>query len=619
MQKIRFPKMLTLSFLITAIVFIVVQLEANSDSNKPALIPVCDDVTIVLSGKAAATIVIPVQPSDAEKFSAAKFQFYVQKISGAELPIVSEGTVAEGNRVLIGAIAANRNLIDKMKSRKVTDESSIVTADSNTVHIVGVDDIGTIHATYFTLEDFGCRWYLPGEWGTVIPDLKTLVVKAGEKLREPSFKIRSGLPATGTATDTDRTWALNEWGRGNHLGGYKWWGAGHSYNYLISDDGYFESHPEWFALIDGKRDSSQLCTTNPEMRKEAAKNLLLQLKELGSNVPKLICISPNDSFHLCECDECKKLIPDMPDGQGKNVNDHIDRIVDFANYMCIKIQNVYPEHYVTYYCNYHSTGTPKLVKPAKNTVFWLTQWGDDEFRSVDDETRLGSAINNWKKFGNPLFLYTYWGSFGSYSFWPVVHTISKDIPYFYEKGVIGVYSETHRHWGGQHLNFIVFSRLLWDVNTNVEAYIDEFCTLFYGPAAKPMREYYRKMELAAKNGLPVYNQQMEQMVPVFNKELLAELRTLIDKANAEVANADPVYRTRMDFVTKGFRLGECYFGAQNLIQEYAETKDPSIRNKAVEMFEESLKIINDPKYKRRLTEYDGSLISRRLNPIKKKL
>ncbi len=562
-------------------------------------IPGYSDVTIVKSGKPIATIVTPLKPSAEEKLSAEKLQYYIHKITGATLPITAQRSKVKGNLILVGKQPGTIGLGQWMQANNKPDESSYVNADNKTVRIVGIDEVGTLHATYFVLESFGCRWYFPGDWGTVIPKLKTLVIKSQQTVRSPSFKIRAGLPTTGTAEDTDPTWALNEWGRGNHLGGYQWWGAGHSYDYMISAGSYFTTHPEWFALRNGKRDPAQLCTTNPEMRKEAVKNLLAQLKAYGNNVPRLICISPNDNNSFCECDECKKLIPTLSNGE-KQMGNSIDRIADFANYMCDEIQKVYPDHYVTYYCHYHSVGTPKIIKPVKDTVFWLTHWGDDHFHGVNDNSKLGAAINDWSKLGNPLFLYTYWGAYGSYSFWPAVHAISSDIPYFYKKGAIGVYSETHQNWGGQHLNFIVFPRQLWDVNTNVDAYIDDFCDKFYGPAAKPMREYYRKMEVAAKNG-PAQYQVMELLIPVFNPDLLKELHSLIDDANAKIAGSDQVYKTRMDFVSNGFKLGELYFGAQHLIREYGRTKDPSIRLKVAGMFEESLKILEDPKYKFRLT------------------
>jgi len=42
-------------------------------------------------------------------------------------------------------------------------------------------------------------------------------------------------------------------------------GSGHSDNYRVPPGSYFRDHPEYYALQDGKRVTSQLCTTNPEV------------------------------------------------------------------------------------------------------------------------------------------------------------------------------------------------------------------------------------------------------------------------------------------------------------------------------------------------------------------
>lgn len=258
---------------------------------------------------------------------------------------------------------------------------------------------------------------------------------------------------------------------------------------------------------------------------------------------------------------------------------------------------------MTYYCNYHSAGIPTRVKPAQNTVFWLTHWADDQFHGVRDTSKLGNAINEWSRFGNPLFIYTYWGSYGSYTFWPIVHALKCDVPYFKQKGVIGVYSETHQNWGGQHLNFIVYPRLLWNAHTDVDAWVDDFCARFYGPAAKPMRRYYALLEESARNGPAQYHSQ-EQLIPVFNPDVLTRLRGCIGQAQAAVAKADPVYRKRLDFVAKGFELGDLYFSAQHLMRRHSAAAASTVRARVAAMYERMIRILHFPDYRGHLIGMD---------------
>ena len=43
-------------------------------------------------------------------------------------------------------------------------------------------------------------------------------------------------------------------------------------------------------------------------------------------------------------------------------------------------------------------------------------------------------------------------------------------------------------------NIYAAFKLLWDVNTDVDALLEEFFTEFFGPAAKPMRAFYSLLE-----------------------------------------------------------------------------------------------------------------------------
>jgi len=275
--------------------------------------------------------------------------------------------------------------------------------------------------------------------------------------------------------------------------------------------------------------------------------------------------------------------------------------VEFANFIADSIRDKYPGHYVTYYCDYHSVGTPTLVKPAKNTVFWITQWAQDQFHGVSPETPMGKSLERWSKFGKAIYLYTYYGSYGSWTFWPQVHAIAKDLPYYKQHGAIGVYSETHQHWGTQHLNFIVFSRLAWDADADVPRIVGEFCREFYGPAAEPMRRYYELLETTAEKGPAQYHLHSD-IIAIFTPEVLAQLRECIDQAQQAVAQADAVYRQRMDFVSAGFRQADLYIGANHLKADYGRTKDPAIREKMVSMYREALDLITAPPYAGRLVE-----------------
>lgn len=551
------------------------------------------DVTLVRDGKAAAAIVTPDQPTEAEQFAAERLRYYLGEMTGAQLPLVKAAAAPAGARVFVGR---SRAAVRLFEAPPPPAETGLIAVKGDEVVLAGVDDAGTTHAVYTLLESLGCRWYFPAPWGWVIPKTATVTLPAGERTVAPDFKIRAGIGNPRILTDKNPDWQVNEWARANHLGGWRWWGAGHSYQYLV-DFKQFDQHPEWFAFYNGARHPTQLCTTNPDVRRMALEVVRGVLAK--PDAPELICISPCDGQGFCECDNCRKLIPDG----GKATGDSIDRMVEFANYIADNIREQYPGHYVTYYCDYHSVGTPRLVTPAKNTVFWITQWAQDQLHPVAPTTLMGKSLERWSQYGSPIFLYTYWGSYGSFTYWPAATIIGADVPYYRSKGAVGVYSETHESWGGQHLNFILFPRMLWDSKTDPQAYVAEFCAKAFGPAAEAMREYYRIQEAAAAAGPAQYHLHSE-IITIFPPPVMARLRECLDRAKTALAapGTDPNCGRRLAFVEAGWRVADLYYGVTDLKAQFAATKDPALREQMVARYKALLDLMNQPEYAGRLVE-----------------
>ena len=88
----------------------------------------------------------------------------------------------------------------------------------------------------------------------------------------------------------------------------------HTFHNYIPTAKYFNSHPEWFAEVGGKRDntkSAQLCLSNTEMRKEVLKNLrayivrdIADAKKNKADAPWIYDISQNDHQRFCRCKNC---------------------------------------------------------------------------------------------------------------------------------------------------------------------------------------------------------------------------------------------------------------------------------------------------------------------------
>jgi hypothetical protein len=99
---------------------------------------------------------------------------------------------------------------------------------------------------------------------------------------------------------------------------------------------YYQEHPEYFALVNGKRVSNlgQLCLSNPDVIKIATENVLRWFKE-DSRVHSMGVIQ-NDVNNYCECDACKAL-------EQKYGNAHSAPIINLCNNIAQKLKDEYPD------------------------------------------------------------------------------------------------------------------------------------------------------------------------------------------------------------------------------------------------------------------------------------
>ncbi|MEJ2195845.1 MAG: DUF4838 domain-containing protein, partial [Ignavibacteriaceae bacterium] len=265
---------------------------------------------IVYSGKANAQIVIPVEPSFVEKYAASELQSYFEKISDVQLPIIKEGEKPKYSfSLLLGDTEKALDTGIQLNEEKAgSDGFEIKSLPGNMGLIIqGRNDLGTLFGVYELLERyFDEMWFMPGE--EFYPKNTTLEIGKINLVHKPSFAVRW----VGTGE-----WALN-----NRMNSYvkindqdvgvKWkWGF-HTFIKLMPPEKYFEEHPEYFAMVDSKRSitdsrthENQLCTSNPDVIREVANNLIDTLDANPSI--DIISLSPNDGGGFCECENCLKL------------------------------------------------------------------------------------------------------------------------------------------------------------------------------------------------------------------------------------------------------------------------------------------------------------------------
>jgi len=287
------------------------------------------EITLARDGKPEATIIVAADTTPSARLAALEFQYHVEKITGAVLPIqTDQQELRDSARILVGESAATRKLglrgddfnpqeylikflpgtivligrdwkdteenrseagrgtnyytlrearhiIDYFKATGRAGESD---AEGKAIELPGLfDDQGTCYAAYDFLERFcDVRWYGPTELNVVYPKKRTLTIRRYDVRRSPTMKYREGLgggwPIVKAQWNNPTQDELNLYWRRLRVGGEKWAGN-HSFRSYY--DRFLRRNPERPELFEGARPDYfaqgwsegelQFCYTNPAL------------------------------------------------------------------------------------------------------------------------------------------------------------------------------------------------------------------------------------------------------------------------------------------------------------------------------------------------------------------
>src|SRR5208282_3754140 len=219
-------------------------------------------------GHSTYSIALSRDASLSEKRGSEELQRFLEEMSGAHLPIVTDAQEARGNLVLVGKSGFLDSLRLQIPFASLGAEGfAIKTAGSHLV-IAGGRQRGTMYGVYTFLEKLGCRWFATDV--SRIPKQPTITVQPLDEIQKPAFEYRD--PYFSEALDRD--WAARNKMNGAHQrldastgGKVQYYPFVHSFYGLLPPEQYFKDHPEYFSLVDGRRRGAeaQLCLTNPEV------------------------------------------------------------------------------------------------------------------------------------------------------------------------------------------------------------------------------------------------------------------------------------------------------------------------------------------------------------------
>lgn len=449
-------------------------------------------LTIVENGKPVATIVAPGSPDRfAAQRTASEIRKYIRKATGAELAMVLEPNAVQGAIISVG----HTDLAEQ--AGITTDHLKLdgcrLVVKGNVLFLIGRDTLGpkpwhkargTDKAGYTFLENFlGIRWFIPAPQGKLVPTTRDVSVP--DDLNEA---ITSGM-----------AYVINGPYPSHYPAGYvannsyekvKIWSAGgESWANFLPLSKYFKDHPEYFALIGGKRtdhDLNYLCLSNPEVR-----NLLLRgVQEKFDEGFDWVQLSASDAFQagLCECPGCEKLDTFRGDTSEKLWENPCERVLELHKWIADECMKSHPAKTILMTL-YSVTTAPskRFDKYPDNVVGEIATGSFESFRKV---------CEGWKGKVRGFTRYIYWDDASVQPLGMLLEItpsmLGEQMRYMGEVGIDGFYigAGKPKYWGLWGPVYYAMSKLIDNTELDPDVLVEEYCLGVYGESGAIMKGFF---------------------------------------------------------------------------------------------------------------------------------
>ena len=516
--------------------------------------------------------VIGLEPSASEpvSFAAAELQRFIQQATGALMPVCSEP-----RKDVVLRVGIDERLAD--------EEFEIVSKDDK-VAVLGGSGLGALYGAYHLLKrDCGVIFAGFGPEGEHVPELESIEAPEGVERRKPVFWYRGnyfiligevgleempswrdgairridwmakngmnyvlnwpaeegGVIRTRRFTwksDTESechiedvpNWCTTEWIGDNILPeirkrGMKVELGAHNMSLFLPPAVYFDEHPEYYALRDGKRSPKRtqlmICTSNSEAVDEYTKNVLRYVEE--NPYIDLLSLVQEDDIGMCECGECRKLDDPSLDGPGRRVGmtlmngrdwsygEHQNktrRHVRMMNYVAGRIKERHPQLKINLEFYVDMSWAPGDMVLEDNIHPDVTMFIRCGAHSYDDpacpmNSGFYELLRGWSRLAaGRMYLVEYYNGKSSYRSlpYPIAHRVAEDWKLFAELGIGGQKNQSTVAANEMYaLNNYTFGRRAWDLDEPFEKILDDFLTGRFGSKAGRIK--------------PIYQQWMERM------------------------------------------------------------------------------------------------------------
>jgi len=261
--------------------------------------------------------------------------------------------------------------------------------------------------------------------------------------------------------------------------------------------------------------------------------------------------------------------------------------LNFTNLVANEIHKVYPQAKIVYYVYDNYGRIPEFIKPTQGVfpeiVFWTLKKGtaaNHAHPMFSDFNKKYQEVFNWfAKNSEGVFAHEYYGHYNWFTPYPQMTQMSYDMKKMTEyKNFIGLYSESHLHWGTQAFNFYLQPKLMWNPDLNVDALLADYYQKTYGPAGEFLLKFYKTLQ-NKMDSIPYicgYNVEIPELL---TKNVIAKCNKYIDSSEKMFDRMDASTQWRTKLLIESWRNSVIFARANAL---YIGNPAPGDREKILD-------------------------------------
>ena len=542
------------------------------------------EITLVDNGAPKATIVIaktalgaaPEPAADAawspqpasNKIAAAArdLQVYVEKLSGAKLPIVTDDQPAPaGALILVGRSALTKEFDSTIPAGMTPtrdEEGYAIIARGNRLVLAGNDEPyyhGTEYAVAAMLHQWGVRWYMPGDFGEVVPKRATLRVDTMNLVSRPDFKMRNWWgPQTADQRALEYRWKIRN--GMNPILHFIALPADSSIRGVLPPP--TEVTNAAYAEVFGKDEKGQPNPGMPNLTSEKSVQYAAgKIKDYFRQHPETTSFGLGGDDGMprdCSPGTLKRNLglPDVGGRVGVPADlSTTEEWMEWVQAVAREVHKEFPNHVITTNGYANRNVPPVGIQPDPNIWIMFAAIWSDTLHAYDNPRswmtlRQGQMIEQWAKSYRNVYMYNYiyYMLAGCGAPLPLAHKHVHDMPLYKKWGVVG-FSDEGRTVRGETGVFPTWlrARLMWNVKLDTAALRDEFFANWYGPAAKPALAFWEELETTLETTTWLGHE--DRILPyVYSPELLGRMDQHLREAEALATDAWSKPRVRADRV-----------------------------------------------------------------------